>query len=134
MSFKNNIKQRNKTIQGLRSFKDTLPTSIKKIIKKKGHIFSETLANWKYMVGSDLFKICYPKSYRNSNKVGMNTLSIMVKRGHEVEVEYSKKIIIDKINKINGINFIFIILFIVFNYVVSKIILKLFHSLYSLYE
>ena len=102
MSFKNNIKQRSKTIQGLRSFKDTLPTSIKKIIKKKGHIFSETLANWKYMVGSDLFKICYPKSFRNSNKVGMNTLSIMVKRGQEVEVEYSKKIIIDKINSYFG--------------------------------
>ena len=102
MSFKNNIKQRSKTIQGLRSFKDTLPTSIKKIIKKKGHIFSETLTNWKYMVGNDLFKICYPKSFRNSNKVGMNTLSIMVKRGQEVEVEYSKKIIIDKINSYFG--------------------------------
>ena len=27
-----------------------------------------------------------------------NTLTIMVKRGHEVEIEYSKKKIIDKIN------------------------------------
>ena len=51
MSFKNNIKQRNRSFQGLRSFKDTLPTNIKKIIKKKGHIFSETLNNWKYIVG-----------------------------------------------------------------------------------
>ena len=32
----------------------------------------------------------------------MNTLSIMVKRGQEVEVEYSKKIIIDKINSYFG--------------------------------
>ena len=38
MHFKNNTKQRFKTIQGLRSFKDTLPKNIKKIIKKKGHI------------------------------------------------------------------------------------------------
>ena len=29
MQFKDNTKQRSKTIQGLRSFKDTLPTSIK---------------------------------------------------------------------------------------------------------
>ena len=55
MYFKNNTKQRYKTIQGLRSFKDTLPKNIKKIIKKKGHIFSETLNNWKYMVGDEPF-------------------------------------------------------------------------------
>ena len=60
MQFKNNTKQRFKTIQGLRSFKDTLPKNIKKIIKKKGHIFSETLGNWKYIVGDELFQICYP--------------------------------------------------------------------------
>ena len=82
MQFKNNTKQRFKTIQGLRSFKDTLPKNIKKIIKKKGHIFSETLNNWKYIVGDDLFQICYPKSFKNSNKFGVSTLQIMVKRGH----------------------------------------------------
>jgi hypothetical protein len=91
MSFKNNIKQGNRSFQGLRSFKDTLPKNIKKIIKKKGHIFSETLNNWKYIVGDDLFKICYPKSFKNSNKFGVSTLQIMVKRGHEIDLEYSKK-------------------------------------------
>ena len=45
MQFKDNTKQRNKTIQGLRSFKDTLPKNVKKIINKKGHIYSETLSN-----------------------------------------------------------------------------------------
>ena len=91
-----------KTIQGLRSFKDTLPKNIKKIIKKKGHIFSETLNNWKYIVGDDLFKICYPKSFKNSNKFGVSTLQIMVKRGHEIDLEYSKKIIMDKMNSFFG--------------------------------
>ena len=47
MQFKNNIKRGNVTIQGLRSFKDTLPKNIKKIINKKGHIYSETLGNWR---------------------------------------------------------------------------------------
>ena len=99
MNFKYNTKHRSKTIQGLRSFKDALPTNIKKIIKKKGHIYSETLDNWRKIVGHKLFKVCYPKSFKNSNKLGKSTLSIMVARGHEVEVEYSKSIIINNINK-----------------------------------
>ena len=102
MSFKNNIKQRNRSFQGLRSFKDTLPTNIKKIIKKKGHIFSETLNNWKYIVGNEIFQICYPKSFKNSNKFGVSTLHVMVKRGHEVDLEYSKKEIMDKMNSFFG--------------------------------
>ena len=102
MQFKNNTKQRFKTIQGLRSFKDTLPKNIKKIIKKKGHIFSETLNNWKYIVGNDIFQICYPKSFKNSNKFGVSTLNVMVKRGHEIDLEYSKKEIMNKMNSFFG--------------------------------
>ena len=98
MRFKNNSKQRFKSIQGLRSFKDTLPKNIKKLINKRGHIFSETLNNWKHIAGEDLFKVCYPKAYRSSNKFGVSTLLIMVKRGHEIELEYSKKKIMDKMN------------------------------------
>ena len=102
MQFKKYTKQRNKTIQGLRSFKDTLPKNIKKVINKKGHIYSETLNNWKYIVGEKLFRVCYPKSFKNSNKFGVSTLLIMVKRGHEVDLEYSKKKIIDKMNSFFG--------------------------------
>ena len=91
MYIKNNTKQRYRSIQGLRSFKDTLPKKIKKIISKKGHIFSETLNNWKYIVGQDLFKICYPKSFKHYKKMNISYLEIMVKRGHEIDVEYSKK-------------------------------------------
>ena len=100
MQFKNSSKQRRD--QGLRSFRDTLPKNVKKIINKKGHIFSETLNNWKYIVGDDLFKICYPKSFKNSNRFGVSTLLIMVKRGHEVDLEYSKKEIMDKMNSFFG--------------------------------
>jgi len=99
MQFKNNSKQRLNSIQGLRSFKDTLPKNIKKVINKKGHIYSETLNNWKYIVGENLFKVCYPKSFKNSNRFGASTLLIMVKRGHEVDLEYSKKDIIDNMNR-----------------------------------
>ena len=102
MQFKNSSKQRSAIIQGLRSFKDTLPKNIKKIIKKKGHIYSETLSNWKFIVGKNLFKICYPKSFKNSNRFGVSTLLVMVKRGHEVDLEYSKKEIMDKMNSFFG--------------------------------
>ena len=98
MQFKKYTKQRNRSIQGLRSFKDTLPKNIKKVINKKGHIYSETLSNWKHIVGENLFKVCYPKSYKNSNKFGVSTLTIMVRRGNEVDLEYSKKEIITRMN------------------------------------
>ena len=98
MHFKKYTKQRNRSIQGLRSFKDTLPKNIKKVINKRGQIYSETLNNWKYIVGENLFKVCYPKSYKNSNKFTVSTLLIMVKRGHEVDLEYSKKEIINRMN------------------------------------
>ena len=106
MEFKYNTKQRTKTIQGLRSFKDTLPKKIKRILSKKGHIYTETLENWRYIVGSKLFDVCYPKSFKNSNRLGDSCLNIMVKRGHEVDVEYSKKSIIDKMNSFFGYNIV----------------------------
>ena len=113
MQFKNSSKQRN--VQGLRSFKDTLPTNVKKIINKKGHIYSETLNNWKYIVGKDLFKFCYPKSFKNSNRFGVSTLLVMVKRGHEVDMEYSKKEIMDKMNSFFGYSVVEKLKFITFD-------------------
>ena len=102
MQSKNNTKQRSQSIQGLRSFKDTLPKNVKKIINKKGQIYSETLSNWKYIVGVELFNVCYPKTFKNSNRFGVSTLVVMVKRGHEVDMEYSKKDIINNMNNYFG--------------------------------
>ncbi len=116
MQFKNNTKQRNVSIQGLRSFKDTLPKNVKRIINKKGHIYSETLNNWKYLVGDELFKCCYPKTFRSSNKFGVSTLVIMVKRGHEVDMEYSKKEILNKMNTYFGYSVVEKLKFISFDY------------------
>tara|TARA_B100001540_G_scaffold302738_1_gene310583 strand:+ start:386 stop:877 length:492 start_codon:yes stop_codon:yes gene_type:complete len=104
MDFKNNTKHRYKTIQGLRSFKNTLPKEVKKILSKKGHIYTETLDNWRSIVGEELFKVCYPKSFKNSNRVSPSHLIIMVKRGHEVDIEYSKKKILNRLNSYLGYN------------------------------
>ena len=100
MNFNSN--QRSKVIQGLRSFKDTLPTKIKKIINKKGTIYPDILDNWKHFVGNDLFKFSFPIKYKNSNKINNSTLEIMIKRGKEIDIEYSKNKIIDKINAYFG--------------------------------
>ena len=106
MKFKSNSKQRIKVIQGLRSFKNTLPTKVKKIINKKGQIYSKTLENWKKIVGDELFKVCYPKSIKSSNSMRKSSLSIMVQRGFEVDLEYSRSLIINKMNLFFGYNVI----------------------------
>ena len=102
MQYKKYTKQRSRSIQGLRSFKDTLPIKVKKIINKKGAIYPEILNNWKYMVGKNLFDICYPNKFKSSNSFRGSTLEIMVNRGCEVDIEYSKKSIINKINSYFG--------------------------------
>ena len=103
MNFKYNTKQRTKSVQGLRSFKDTLPQEAKRILNKKGQIYSNTLDNWKFLVGKELFNVSYPRSYKNS-KLNGSCLNIMVKRGNEVDLEYSKKEIIKKMNIFFGYN------------------------------
>ncbi len=106
MYFKRNSRHRKKSIQGLRSFKDSLPKDIKDKILKKAGVYSKITNNWKKIVGNDLFKICSPKSFKNINTSGTKLLNIMVKRGHEMDVEYSRKIIIDSINEFLGYEFV----------------------------
>ena len=103
MNVKYNTKQRTKSVQGLRSFKDTLPQEAKRILNKKGQIYSNTLDNWKFLVGKELFNVSYPRSFKNS-KLNGSCLNIMVKRGNEVDLEYSKKEIIKKMNIFFGYN------------------------------
>ena len=98
MKLKSYSKQRMRSVQGLRSFKETLPVKVRGIIKKKGRIYSELLDNWRGIVGDNLFKICYPKSFKSENKFRGSLLEIMVKRGHEVDMEYSKKQVVERVN------------------------------------
>ena len=102
MNPKNYNKNNRKFIQGLRSFKDILPSKVKKLINKKGQIYSEILDNWRYFVGNELFDISFPKSFKNENKLGSSCLTVMLKRGNEVDFEYSKSEIIQKINSFFG--------------------------------
>ena len=102
MHAKNNINQSTFYIQGLRSFKDTLPKSVKKILKKKGFAYSEILNSWNYLVGNKISKISFPKTFKPSGKNTPGTLIICIQRGNEIDVEFSKNIIIEKINSYFG--------------------------------
>ena len=106
MRFKSNIRQRRKSIQGLRSFKDTLPKKIRQTFLEKGKLYSKITNNWKTIVGIKLYNACSPKSFKNMKNSGIKRLNIMVKRGHEIEVEYSRNIIKDRVNNFLGYDFI----------------------------
>ena len=102
MHFKKSINQGSFYIQGLRSFKDTLPKNIKKILNKKGYVYSDIINKWSYIVGSDISNVSYPKSFKPNGKNSAGTLIINVQRGNEVDIEYSKSQIINKINSYFG--------------------------------
>ena len=106
MRFKSNIRQRKKSIQGLRLFNDTLPRKIRETFLKKGKIYSKITDNWKIIVGKELYNACSPKSYKNIKNSGIKRLYIIVKSGYETEVEYSREIIKKKINSFLGYEFI----------------------------
>ena len=102
MHIKNNIRQNTFYIQGLRSFKNSLPKNVKKILNKKGFVYSEILSRWNYLVGNEISKISFPKTFKPSGKNAPGTLIISVQRGNEINIEFSKNTIIEKINSFFG--------------------------------
>ena len=102
MHIKNNIRQNTFYIQGLRSFKNSLPKNVKKILNKKGFVYSEILNRWNYLVGNEISKVSFPKTFKPNGKNAPGTLIINVQRGNEISVEFSKNTIIEKINSFFG--------------------------------
>ena len=54
------------------------------------------------LVGKDISSYSYPKSIKMKNGNANGTLLLSVKRGNEINIEYSKKEIINKINSYFG--------------------------------
>ena len=102
MHIKNNIKQKPFYIQGLRSFINSLPKNVKKILNKKGFVYSEILNRWNYLVGNEISKVSFPKTFKPSGKNTPGILIISVQRGNEINIEFSKNTIIEKINSFFG--------------------------------
>ena len=102
MHHKQNNKEIRTYVQGLRSFGNTLPRSVKVILKKNGYNYSEIISKWNFLVGDEISKCSYPKSMKMIKGNSSTTLVIGVERGNEIIVEYSKKEIINKINSYFG--------------------------------
>ena len=106
MHYKQNNKESKTYVQGLRPFGNTLPRGVKGILKKNGYNYSEIINKWNFLVGQDISNCCYPKSIKVSRANKNGTLVLSIKRGNEINVEYSKKEIINKINSYFGYNLI----------------------------
>ena len=102
MHYKQNNKETKTYVQGLRPFGNTLPRGIKGILKKNGYNYSEIISKWNLLVGKDISNCCYPKSIKMKNRESSGTLLLAIKRGNEINIEYSKKEIINKINSYFG--------------------------------
>ena len=100
-------KNNNKTqtfIQGLRPFSSSIPKTLKKHLKKGGYNYSNIIDNWTKIVNEKISNACYPVSVKMNKEMKDGTLVINVIHGKEMEVEYKKREIIDKINSFFGYN------------------------------
>tara|TARA_Y100000992_G_scaffold235362_1_gene166222 strand:+ start:674 stop:1162 length:489 start_codon:yes stop_codon:yes gene_type:complete len=99
----NNNKTKNYT-QGLRPFSTVVPMELKKILRKSGYNFTNIVDNWHKIVGREVSENCYPISIKSNKKMNNGQITLNVMHGKELEVEYKKKFIIDKINSFFGYN------------------------------
>ena len=100
-------KNNNKTqmfIQGLRPFASSIPKTLKKHLRKGGYNYSSIVDNWTKMVSKKVSDACYPLKVKMGKEMKDGTLVLNVIHGKEMEVEYEKKEIIDKINSFFGYN------------------------------
>ena len=102
MHYKQNNKESKTYVQGLRPFGNTLPRGVKGILKKNGYNYSEIISKWNILVGKDISSCAYPKSIKMKKINSSGTLVLAIKRGDEINIEYSKNDIINKINSYFG--------------------------------
>ena len=93
-------------IQGLRPFSSSIPKTLKKHLKKGGYNYSSIVDNWTKMVSKEISDTCYPVTVKMEKGMRDGTLILNVIHGKEIEVEYAKNDIIDKINSFFGYSLI----------------------------
>ena len=91
-------------IQGLRPFSSSIPKTLKKHLRKGGYNYSNIVDNWTKMVSKKISDACYPLTVKMGKEMKDGTLVLNVIHGKEMEVEYEKQEIIDKINSFFGYN------------------------------
>ena len=103
MHSKNNNKNQ-MFIQGLRPFSSSIPKTLKKHLRKGGYNYSNIVDNWTKMVSKKISDACYPITVKMGKEMRDGTLVLNVIHGKEMEVEYEKTEVIDKINSFFGYN------------------------------
>ena len=101
MHNKDNNKSKN-FIQGLRPFSSSIPKTLKKHLKKGGYNYSNIVDNWTKMVSKKISDACYPITVKMGKEMKNGTLVLNVLHGKELEIEYEKRNIMDKINSFFG--------------------------------
>ena len=91
-------------IQGLRPFSSSIPKTLKKHLRKGGYNYSNIVDNWTKMVSKKISDACYPLTVKMGKEMREGTLVLNVIHGKEMQVEYKKQEIIDKINSFFGYN------------------------------
>ena len=104
MHSKNNNNKSHNFLQGLRPFSSSIPKTLKKYLKKGGYNYSNIVDNWTKMVSQEISNICYPISIKMGKEMRECTLILKVLHWKELEIEYKKKEILDKINNFFGYN------------------------------
>ncbi len=89
-------------LQGLRPFSSSIPKTLKKYLRKGGYNYSNIVDNWTKMVNKKISDACYPVKVKMGKEMRNGTLVLNVIHGKELEIEYEKKEIIDKINSFFG--------------------------------
>ena len=89
-------------IQGLRPFASSITKTLKKHLKKGGYSYSNIVDNWTKIVTKKISDCCYPITIKMGKEMRNGTLVLNVFHGKELEIEYSKKEIIDMINSFFG--------------------------------
>ena len=102
MHNKINNKESKTYVQGLRPFGNTLPRGVKGILKKNGYNYSEIISKWNILVGKDISSYAYPISIKMKKGDTNGILVLGIKRGDEINVEYSKTDIVNKVNSYFG--------------------------------
>ena len=104
MHSKNNNNKSQIFIQGLRPFSSSIPKALKKHLKKGGYNYSNIVDNWTKMVSKKISDACYPITVKMGKEMRDGTLVLNVLHGKELEIEYEKSEIMDKINSFFGYN------------------------------
>ena len=105
MHFKNNSKTKS-YIQGLRPFSTSIPKKLKKHLRKGGYNYSNIVDNWTKIVKKKISDASYPISVKMGKEMRDGNLFLNVIHGKELDVEYEKNEIIQKINSFFGYNYI----------------------------